>query len=189
MAKDFDTRSDARFEGGSGTKDDTGSDFGGDIATDGGVDLNDGNLMNKSRAEQFRGAVGNLAHGAAEWSAAHPPNESTTSAGRYFAGMTIGVRDELGQVVYHGTAATMEAAINQYGNPTVEHNMAVIDQAIEDGAESAERPEPVEPFTEGQPVYLGDTGIDLTDERLQGYDNIDDVPSEILNQVGDIPGE
>jgi len=183
MAKDFNLGTDTRLDIGSNTGGDTRADFGGDLASDDGVDLNDGDVMNKSHVEPLRGAVGNFVRGAAEWSGENPPQAHSNPL-TYFGQMAFAGREALGQAAYHGLAAMMETYIDQHGgSPKVESNMLEIDQAIENGAESAERTEPIEPFNDDQRLYDSETGIELTDERLQGYDSIDDVPQEKLNEI------
>ena len=182
--KDFNTGNDISSDIGSNTGGSPGADYGGDIASDDGVDLNDTSLVNRTHAEEFRGAIGSALYGGAEWSANNPV-QAHTDARSHLAQMAISQRESLGHAAYHGSAAFMEAGINQHGkSPIQEHNNTLIDQAIEEGAASVERPEPIEPFADNQPIYDGETGIDLTDERLQGYGSIDEVPPEILNEIG-----
>jgi len=164
------------------TESDTVADFGGELISDEGVDLNVADSMNPSHAEQFRGAAGNFARGAAEWSAENPPQAHSTTDS-YFGQMALANSETLADAAYHGSAATMEAAINQHGiSPSVEHNMLEIGQAIEDDVQALNRDEPIS-FDDGQQIFDGETGIDLTDERLQGYDSLDDVSPELLDEM------
>ena len=57
-----------------------------------------------------------------------------------------------------------------------------ITHAIEAGAEQT-GPEPALPLSDGEPVHDGETGVDLTDERFQGYERLEDVPPEILDEI------
>ena len=180
MGKGLDTIIDAGLDTKSGD-DSQAADFGGDLAGDEGMDLNDSDAAQKSHAEQFRGAVGNALHGGAEWAADNPP-QANVNPYTYLGQMAIGQRESLGQAAYHGSAAVMEAAHAQHSGYADELNMMEITQAIEAGAEQA-GPEPVEPLSDGEPVHDGETGVDLTDERFQGYESLEDVPLEIFDEI------
>ena len=183
---------DTRFETANDTKvnievggGDTKTDYSCNLANDDGVDLNAASSMSKSHAEQFRGATYDFLSGASSYVSESTP----TSLGGSLAGIGFDQREALGQMAYHGSAALMEGANNQYGNPSGELQNMQIQQAIEAGAESAERTEPIEPIPydeipeSGLPIYDGETGIDLTDPRLEGYGSLDEVPPKLSDEL------
>jgi|GEM_PF-6711246 len=86
------------------------TDFSGDIASNEGINLNN-NSINKSHAEQFRGAGSNFISGTSEYIGDNKP----TGYG-WLAGAAFNQREALGQMAYRGAAATMEEAHANYGH-------------------------------------------------------------------------
>lgn len=165
-----DTKLDAKSSGGNAT-----ADFGGDLAKDEGIDLNSTDTLSKaSHAEQFRGHFMDAMRGGASWSADNPP-QAHTNPYIYTGQMAFGQRESLGQAAYHGSAAYMEEAANQHGHPGRDYQDALIQESIPENPDAA--------LPSGEPIFDGETGIDLTDERLQGYESLEDVPPEVLDEI------
>ena len=73
----------------------------------------------------------------------------------------------LGSSIVYGTAATMEAATRQYGNPAGDLNTMQIQQHMADDVQGLGRTDPMEPFQDNQPIVDADTGEELTSEKFR----------------------
>ena len=155
------------------------ADFGGDLAKNEGIDLNAAQETMPSHREQFRGHVRDALYGGAVWVGENPVQAHDNPI-VYGGKMAFGQRESLGQALYQYPAAQMEAAIDLHGtSPAVDANHRQITQELADHRATGISGDPLQ---DNESVYDEETGIDLTDERLQGYESFEDVPPEVLEE-------
>jgi len=184
MDTKFETANDTKVKTGNGC---VGSDCSNELASEDGVDLNAGDTgMRKSLSD------------------------APSAAGRIWGAFVGGIENPHDWARVIGTwrgvpgaedacARLLQGALNAGVQYSAEHAQILVDQfsandgsglpmmeivqAYNDGIESAGRTELVDPFIDSRDVYCGDTGINLTDPRLEGYGDLDEVPSEVLDEI------
>jgi hypothetical protein len=201
MGKEFEIANDTKLDT-TGTSNSAKADFGGDLARDDGFDLNADSMSKRSEPyaagriwgsamdgfmNPSDGAKLGAAFGGKPFGEELPPEAKDPLSQIYQAGWNVGVQgsEEYAQVLHdqYGPSAASELNEMQWNQ---EHGEVL---------ESLNRPEPIESISyddipeEGMSIYDGETGIDLTDERLQGFESLEDVPQDILDNIKNNPAQ